>query len=255
MGKKPEALIYRIIDMATNPGDLVLDSFLGSGTTAAVAHKMGRRFIGIELGEHAKTHCYPRMKAVVNGEQRGISNKANWSGGGGFKFYTLAPTLLNQDKFGKWVISSKYDAQMLAAAMAKHEGFIYKPDENLYWKQGRSTELDYIFTTTQFLTRATIEDIAEELLPEESLLICCTQFETGLENAYPNINLRKIPSLLLNRCEFKADSDYSFNIVNSPLDELRPELGERIKPEPGKQKEKPKHTTDMPDLFSQLTNE
>ncbi len=86
---KPERLIERVVRIATNPGDLVLDSFLGSGTTAAVAHKMGRRWIGIEMGEHAKTHCLPRLQKVVAGEQGGISQAVGWQGGGGFRFFTL----------------------------------------------------------------------------------------------------------------------------------------------------------------------
>jgi adenine-specific DNA-methyltransferase len=86
---KPERLIQRILQIATNPGDLVLDSFLGSGTTAAVAHKMGRRWIGIEMGEHARTHCLPRLEKVLAGEQGGISKAVNWQGGGGFQFFTL----------------------------------------------------------------------------------------------------------------------------------------------------------------------
>lgn len=252
---KPERLIERVLFLGSNNNDIILDSFLGSGTTAAVAQKMGRRWIGIELGEHAKTHCYPRLKQVVDGEQGGISKAVNWKGGGGFKFYTLAPPLLSEDKFGNMVINAEYDAQMLAAAMAKHEGFTFQPDEQKYWKQGRSSEQDYIFTTTQYLTRAMLDSIAVDLLEEESLLICCTQYEAGLENAYPNINLRKIPTLLLNRCEFKQDSDYSLNIVNSPLYELRPATGERFQPETSKTKDKPKHTTEMPDLFSQIENE
>lgn len=253
-GKKPEKLIKRCLSLVTNEGDIVLDSFLGSGTTAAVAHKMGRRWIGIELGEHAKTHCYPRLKAVVDGEQGGISKAVNWLGGGGFKFYELAPPLLSEDPFGNMVISKEYNAQMLAAAVAKHEGFKYLPDAEKYWKQGVSSERDYIYTTTQYITRTMLDAIADDILSEESLLICCTQFESGVENAYPNINIRKIPSMLLNRCEFKQDSDYSFNIVNSPLDELRPETGERIKPESAIS-EKLKHTTKIPDLFTQTPNE
>ncbi len=254
---KPEKLIQRILYLASKENDIVLDSFLGSGTTAAVAHKMGRRWIGIELGEHAKTHCFPRLKQVVDGEQGGISKALNWQGGGGFKFYTLAPPLLSVDIFGNKVINENYDAQMLAAAMAKHEGFVFQPDEQKFWKQGRSSEQDYIFTTTHYLTREFLDAIAEDLLAEESLLVCCTQYESGLENAYPNINIRRIPGILLNRCEFKQDSDYSLNIINSPLDELRPETGERIQPELAKTKakEKPNHTTEMPDLFSQTTNE
>ena len=86
---KPERLIQRILQIATNEGDLVLDSFLGSGTTAAVAHKMGRRYIGIEMGDHAVTHCAPRLKKVIEGEQGGISEAVGWKGGGGFRFYRL----------------------------------------------------------------------------------------------------------------------------------------------------------------------
>jgi adenine-specific DNA-methyltransferase len=215
---KPERLIQRILHIATNPGDLVLDSFLGSGTTAAVALKMGRKYIGIELGEHAKTHCFPRLKQVVDGEQGGVSKALSWKGGGGFKFYTLAPSLLNQDKFGNWVISSEYNAQMLAAATAKQEGFRFNPHETLYWKQGISSENDYIFTTTQFITIETLDQIHDEMLPGESLIICCKTFQKECKSKYANISIKKIPQMLLGRCEFGKD-DYSFNIVNMPVEE------------------------------------
>ena len=215
---KPERLIERVIHLASNPGDLVLDSFLGSGTTAAVAHKMGRKYIGIELGEHAKTHCYPRLEAVVDGEQGGISKAVNWQGGGGFKFYTLAPSLLKKDKFGHWVMSDEYNADMLAAAMAKQEGFKYNPSETQFWKQGNSSEQDFIFTTTQFITVQQLEAIAEDMQTGESLLVCCKAFQPECKNIYPNITIKKIPQLLLDRCEFGRD-DYSLNIVNLPHDE------------------------------------
>lgn len=94
---KPERLLERILHIATNPGDLVLDSFLGSGTTAAVAHKMGRRWIGVEMGEHAVTHCVPRMRKVIEGEQGGISKAVNWQGGGGFAFYRLGAAVFDCD--------------------------------------------------------------------------------------------------------------------------------------------------------------
>jgi adenine-specific DNA-methyltransferase len=213
--KKPERLIRRVIELTTNPGDLVLDSFLGSGTTAAVAHKMGRRWIGVELGEHAQTHCYPRLKAVVNGEQSGISKAINWQGGGGFKFYTLAPSLVQKDKYGTEIINPQYNANMLAAAMAKQEGFRYQPDENNYWKQGMSSEKDFIFTTTQFVTVAMLDKLTEELKPGESLLVCCKSFAKGCANRHTNITIKKIPQMLLGRCEFGKD-DYSFTIVNLP---------------------------------------
>lgn len=215
---KPERLLERIIMLATKEGDLVLDSFLGSGTTSAVAHKMGRKHIGIELGEHAKTHCYPRLKAVVDGEQGGISKALNWLGGGGFKFYTLASSLLKQDKFGNWVISPEYNPDMLAAAMAKQEGFTYLPNEDKFWKQGNSSENDYIFTTTQFLTVETLDSIHDDMLAGESILICCKAFQKECKNKFPNITLKKIPQMLLDRCEFGKD-DYSLKIVNLPIDE------------------------------------
>lgn len=94
---KPERLVRRIFQIATNPGDLVLDSFLGSGTTAAVGHKMGRRYIGIEMGEHAQTHCAPRLKKVIEGEKGGISEAVNWQGGGGFRFYRLGPPVFDEE--------------------------------------------------------------------------------------------------------------------------------------------------------------
>ena len=216
---KPERLIHRILTLATNEGDWVLDSFLGSGTTAAVAHKMKRKWIGIELGKHCHSHCIPRLKSVIDGsDQGGISKTVNWQGGGGFKYYYLAPSLLNQDNHGNWIISKEYNPQMLTAAMAKHEGFRYCPDENIYWKQGRSTEKDYIFTTTQFITREFLDKIHEEMQSDESLLICCKSYQTICENLYPGVTIKKIPQMLMGRCEFGRE-DYSLNIVNLPFDQ------------------------------------
>lgn len=216
--KKPELLIQRVLSLFTEKGDLVLDSFLGSGTTAAVAHKMGRRWIGLELGDHAKTHCYKRLKSVVDGEQGGVSKSLDWKGGGGFKFYNLATSILTEDKYGNWIISKEYNAQMLAAAMAKQEGFKFEPDQQMYWKQGKSTEKDYIFTTTQFITVELLDKIKEEMHTDESLLIACKSFQEGCENRHSNISIKKMPQLLLGRCEFGKE-DYSFNIVNLPVDD------------------------------------
>ena len=213
---KPERLIDRILTLGSNPGDLVLDSFLGSGTTAAVAQKMGRRYIGVELGNHAYTHCYPRLKMVTDGtDQGGISKAQGWKGGSGFKFYELAPSLLNHDKYGNLVINKEYNADMLAAAMAKHEGFVYAPDSEVYWKQGRGAEKDYIFTTTQFLTVEALAQLHEQLAEDESLLICCTSFQPECRNRFANITLKKIPQMLLGRCEFDRN-DYSLNIIDLP---------------------------------------
>jgi len=215
-GKKPEQLLKRIIDMSTLPGDLVLDSFLGSGTTAAVAHKMGRKYIGIELGNHAYTHCVPRLKKVTDGEdQGGITKSQNWQGGGGFKFYELAPSLLKQDEFGQMIINPEYNADQLAAAMAMQEGYTYSPDKDTYWKQGYGSEHDYIFTTTQFLTVETIDRIHEAMGEEESLLICCTAYQKEAKTHYGNITVKKIPKMLLGRCAFDKDN-YNLNIVAAP---------------------------------------
>jgi len=149
---KPERLLQRIIHIATNPGDLVLDSFAGSGTTGAVAHKMDRRWIMIELGEHCHTHIIPRLNKVINGEdQGGISESMNWKGGGGFRYYRLAPSLLQQDRWGRWVVNKEYNAEMLAAAICKLEGFAYVPSDTHYWQHGKSTERDFIYVTTQSL--------------------------------------------------------------------------------------------------------
>ena len=211
---KPEKLIERIITLGSNSGDLILDSFLGSGTTAAVAHKMGRRWIGIELGEHAKTHCYPRLKAVVDGEQGGISKSVDWNGGGGFKFYDLAPSLLKKDKYGNLVTNEKYDSEMLAEAMTKHQSFKYSPDPDVFWKQGYSYEKDYIFTTTQFVTHEFLNSIHQDMTGDESLLICCKAFAEGAEELYENINIKKIPQAILDKCEFGRD-DYSLNVFES----------------------------------------
>ena len=215
-GKKPEKLVSQIIGMASQPGDYVLDSFLGSGTTAAVAHKMGRKYIGVELGDQAYTHCCPRLKLVIDGEdQGGITTSEKWEGGGGFKFYELAPSLLQKDSHGQLVINKEYNANMLAAAMAKHEGFDYEPSSEFYWKQGKSSEHDYIYTTTQFLTKQSLEKIHEEMNEEESLLICCKAFQPECESAFKNIAIKKIPKMLLGRCEFDKNN-YNLNIISLP---------------------------------------
>lgn len=213
---KPELLIQRILELGSNVGDIVLDSFLGSGTTAAVAQKMGRRYIGIELGDHAYTHCVPRLKMVTDGtDQGGISKAQDWKGGSGFKFYELAPSLLKEDKYGHLVINKEYNADMLAAAMAKHQGFTYSPSDEVYWKQGFSSENDFIYTTTQFMTVESLAAIAEHMADGESLLICCTAFQKECKSAFANITIKKIPQTLLGRCEFNHD-DYSLNVIEVP---------------------------------------
>ncbi len=213
---KPERLIQRIIHLATKENDIVLDSFLGSGTTAAVAHKMHRRYIGVEMGDHAYSHCFARLKMVTDGtDQGGISKSSGWKGGGGFKFYELAPSLLKEDKYGHLVINKEYNADMLAAAMAKLEGFTYSPSEDIYWKQGFSSESDFIYTAAQFMTVESLAAIAEQMADGESLLVCCTAFQKECKGQFSNITVKKIPQMLLGRCEFDHD-DYSLNVIELP---------------------------------------
>ncbi|WP_375623231.1 site-specific DNA-methyltransferase [Bartonella sp. TT119HLJHH] len=210
---KPERLVERIIQLATNPGDLVLDSFAGSGTTGAVAHKMGRKWIMIELGEHCHTHIIPRLKKVIDGtDQGGISKSVNWQGGGGFRYYRLAPSLLQKDSWGQWIIRREYNAAMLSEAMCKHMGFTYAPDENHYWMQGYSTETDYIYVTTSAMTYEQLRIMSEEVGSHRTLLVCGTAFDTK-SASFENLTLTKIPRAILEKCEWGRD-DYSLNVAN-----------------------------------------
>ena len=215
--KKPEQLLRRIIEMSTEPGDIVLDSFLGSGTTAAVAHKMGRRYIGIEMGEHAYTHCKTRLDAVISGtDSLGITKAVDWHGGGGYRFFELAPSLINRDPFDEFIINEEYDADMLAAAVALHEGFSYQPDSGLFWKQSVGSENSYLFVTTRHLNSTYLDSIKNTMEDGEYLIIACRSFDSGLDKAYSNITIKKIPQMLLSRCEF-GKADYNLNIVHPPV--------------------------------------
>ena len=212
---KPERLIHRIIHIASSPGDLVLDSFLGSGTTAAVAHKMGRRWIGVELGDHCYTHCKVRLDKVIDGEDAGgITKAVNWKGGGGYRFFELAPTLITKDKWGQEVINKDYNPAMLAEAVCKLEGFTYAPSETEYFIHGHSTEKSLIYVTTNFIRKAELEDISEQVGEKRSLLICCKGFDKGA--ACANVRLKKIPEAVLKKCEWGHD-DYSLNVANLPM--------------------------------------
>jgi adenine-specific DNA-methyltransferase len=212
---KPERLLKRVIELSTSPGDLVLDSFAGSGTTGAVAHKMGRRWIMVELGEHCHTHIIPRLQKVIDGtDQGGISKAVNWKGGGGFRYYRLAPSLLEKDKWGNWVINNKYNATMLAEALCKLEGFIYAPSDSIYWQHGHSTERDFVYVTTQNLSHAQLQQLSEEVGENRSLLVLCTAFR-GKSDAFANLTVKKIPRAVLTRCEWGHD-DYSLRVENLP---------------------------------------
>lgn len=214
-GKKPEILIKTLLSHFTNEGNLVLDSFLGSGTTAAVAHKMGRKYIGIELGDHCYSLCKPRLDRVIDGEHTGISNDVNWQGGGGYKFYELAPTLIVKDEHGNDVFSDKYNAQMLVAAVTKVNGYFYAPDPEIFWKQGYSQDNSFIYVTTQYLTASMLDSLAKEVDAFESLLICTPAFDVGLNKRYDNITVKKIPQSVLDKCEYGVDN-YNLNIVEVP---------------------------------------
>lgn len=215
-GKKPEILIYTLLNHFSNPGDLVLDSFLGSGTTAAVAHKMGRRYIGIELGEHCYSLCKPRLDRVIDGEQTGISKDVEWHGGGGYKFYELAPSLIEKDKYGNPVISKQYNPNMLIAAVAKLNGYSYSLDPDVFWKHGFSQDKSFIYVTTNYLDSKMLDSIASDLEGMESLLICAPAFDIGLDKRYDNIQVKKIPQSVLDKCEYGVDN-YNLNVVEIPI--------------------------------------
>lgn len=223
-GKKPEGLIKRCLDLATKPGDIVLDSFAGSGTTGAVAHKMGRRWIMVELGEHCHSHVIPRLKKVIDGEDSaGVTAAMNWKGGGGFRYYRLAPSLIVNDRWGNPVINPEYNAAQLAEALAKLEGFNYAPSETHWWQHGHSSERDFIYVTTQNLSAEQLQALSDEVGLEQSLLVCCAAFHgvTAAKAAerWPNLTLKKIPKMVLARCHWGRD-DYSLNVTNLPMAEI-----------------------------------
>lgn len=222
---KPEKLLQRVIQISTNPGDIVLDSFAGSGTTGAVAHKMNRRWIMIELGTHCEAVCLPRVKKVISGDDSGgVSRDQGWEGGGGFRYYRLAPSLLEKDKYGNWVISREYNAPMLAEALCKNMGFTYAPsqDEQEYWRHGHSSETDFIFVTTASMTHAALKKLSEDVGPERTLLVCCKAFNAKAD-AFDNLTIKKIPHAVLNKCEWGRD-DYSLNVANLPMAKSEDEL-------------------------------
>ena len=221
---KPERLIHQVLQAATNPGDWVLDSFAGSGTTGAVAQKMGRRWMMVELGDHCHTHIIPRLKKVIDDEDPGgVTEGTGWKGGGGFRYYRLAPSLLEKDKWGNWVINRQYNGAMLAEALCKLEGFIYAPSDSVYWQQGHSTERDFIYVTTAHLSQEQLQQLSDEVGPDRTLLVLCTAFR-GKPDRYANLTVKKIPKQVLSRCEWGHD-DYSLRVENLP----------KAPPKPGQQ--------------------
>lgn len=255
---KPERLIQRILHLATNQGDLVLDSFAGSGTTGAVAHKMGRRWIMVELGEHCHTHIIPRLKKVIAGEDKGgISESVNWQGGGGFRYYKLAPSLIVNDRWGNPVINPEYNAAQLAEAIAKLEGFTYAPSDSAWWQHGNSSERDFIYVTTQNLSADQLQALSEEVGSDQSLLVCCAAFHgvtaAKASERWPNLTLKKIPKMVLSRCEWGHD-DYSLNVANLPIAE-KAEPTEKPMPAPSGATRKSKKSAATNDVQSGLFGE
>ena len=202
-GKKPEQLLKRIIEMSTEPGDIVLDSFLGSGTTAATAHKLGRQWIGIEMGEQAYTHCKQRLDSVIDGtDQLGISKTIGWKGGGGYHFYELAPSLLvKSDKLPIYRINPSYTFEMLCEAICKIEGFRYKPQDVFH---GHSSEKRFIHITTEFINAGYIKSLSARLAEGQSLVVYGTKIQSDM--ILPdNIEVKRIPKDLLEKCDFESE--------------------------------------------------
>lgn len=200
---KPEKLVQTIISIATDPEDIVLDSFLGSGTTIAVAHKMRRRYIGIEMGDHAYTLCKVRLDKVIDGtDLGGITEETNWQGGGGYHFYELAPSLLvKNDKLPVYQINPEYTFEMICEAICKIEGFHYKPQDVFH---GHSSEKRFIHITMEFINAAFIKSLAARLSEGQSLLVYGTKVQSDM--ALPeNIEVKKIPKDLLDKCDFESE--------------------------------------------------
>lgn len=225
--KKPEALIKLFLEISnSSKNDLVIDSFLGSGTTAAVAHKMGRKYIGVELGEHAYTHCKVRLDKVIDGTDRnGISEAVDWKGGGAYKFYELAPSFIVKDEFGNPVIDGFYNDVKLIKAMCKLMNFTYRPSQTEYWKHGAGQGKNYLYITTQLLTCGMVRQIAAHLLDGESLIICPKNFEPGADKIDGRITIKKIPQSVLKACHF-GKKEYLLPIKETAMEEVDIEAAE-----------------------------
>jgi adenine-specific DNA-methyltransferase len=211
---KPERLLERILHLATNPGDLVLDCFAGSGTTGAVAHKMKRRWIMIEFNGPCHSHIIPRMEKVIEGkDEGGITKQVKWNGGGGFKYFEMAPSLMEKNRLGRWTINKKYNPAMLSEAVCMHANYQYAPRKDPYWMHGYSTENDFIYVTARTLTRVDLSHLSDDVGEDRSLMIYCEAFkDNGRE--YENLTVRKIPKAILNKCTWGKD-DYSLKIALS----------------------------------------
>lgn len=202
-GKKPEQLVSQIFEMSTQEGDLVLDSFLGSGTTAAVATKMRRKWIGIERGEQVYSHCKVRLDRVIdNADVGGISKEVCWQGGGGYKFYELAEPLLVKNKvLPVYQINPSYTWDMVCEAICKIEGFTYEPSGEF---RGHSSENRFIHITEEFVNTKYVMSIMKNLGDKQSLLIYCKKNQADM--ILPeNVEVKKIPKDLLDKCNFESE--------------------------------------------------
>ena len=200
---KPERLIERIISIASNSGDYVLDSFLGSGTTAAVAHKMNRKWIGIEMEETCYSNCKVRIDKIIDNEDLGgITQEVNWQGGGGYKFYELAePLLVKNTSFPIYQINPSYTWDMVCEAICKIEGFAYEPSGEF---QGYSSENRFIHITEEFVNTKYVMSVMKSLGDKQSLLIYCKKNQADM--ILPeNVEVKKIPKDLLNKCNFESE--------------------------------------------------
>ncbi len=217
---KPEKLIQTLISSVTEQNELVLDSFLGSGTTAAVAHKMGRKYIGIEMGEHAYSHVQHRLKKVVDGKDGlKLSEDLGWKGGGGFKFFELAPSFIAIDEYGNAIIDGYFNDTKLIRAMCKLTGYVFSPSPKDYWKQGKGQDNDHLYVTTQMLSVAMVQQISRHLGRNETLLICPKKYEPGCEKVDARITIKKIPQSILKACQF-GKKEYLLPIKERAMEEI-----------------------------------
>lgn len=192
-GKKPEVLVYNLINIFTEENDWVLDSFLGSGTTAAVAHKMNRKWIGVEIGEHAETLCLPRLKRVVSGrDQTGISKEVSWKGGGGFRYCVLGESLFAKDEdTGLVMINPKYTNGPLVAAVCNLESFYLNSDSLFHGVRGNT----YAHVTEDKVTQTYLDSLVEKLPEGKNLVVYCLKRAADLEMPQ-EVKVKRIPKEL-----------------------------------------------------------
>jgi adenine-specific DNA-methyltransferase len=198
--------------------------------------------------KHCHTHIIPRLIKVIDGEDPGgITEAVGWKGGGGFRYCRLAPSLLEKDKWGNWIVNKQYNAAMMAEAICKLEGFTYAPSDSIYWQHGHSSERDFIYVTTQNLNHDQLRALSDEVGADRSLLVLCSAFRlpaasrssaaqaggkpdpssprgSAGASRYPSLTIKKIPNAVLKRCEWGHD-DYSLQVQNLP----------KAPPKPGQQ--------------------